>query len=937
MRDSQVRRWTMETAGIWVAVWGQCVGSRVTICVMPLAAPHLPQGVRWCDDPSEESITPMEQRLPTRAGSRKRVDPQKSYRYVTPAVRLERKQISMLNPPPGPTPTPAPTPASDSLTVSPREDAARTTIVGKKGPLEEEGSSLLLRAPPNGQSPRQATEEPATEPSETRVPPPDQEPPPTKGKTQKQEEGTKETEQETRTQELSQGTSQEEEDQTPQELTQGNQALSSRTATTQQTGVRTTSTTERQPTTSREDGSGSPAATTKTTSAPSRPLVQFAEPPIRLETADMLEFFEEQAPAGRESEIQIAEQSVRPETSTVMEFFQEQPVRQESVQVPRPTARQDTTEVLEFFQEQDGSLEPAPRPHLLAVPGPRQASLHRGQRSPSPGGLHPSIGLSHLDNLIRLMEQLSTLKDENTRLRKKCDYLETTKSLLKARSDLMSASDSSSASASGFTSLPPARHKGHHHRHHHRNGSGTREAEGGRPRLFSAEDVQCLEISESASDSRPKRPKAPLHKRSFSTGSLEVEILDETSTAEGRITKSKSGKSVGGAKSPKQKSKGSKWARVKKVLTGQFWYEDLGTTLKSLKELGRSAQRYSTVSSEGQDFGSSAQQQRSLDSSLDPDLLGPRLPRVSSASAEASSADRSPTIPGPGESGGVEEPGTDIWMGPPGWWEQYEASRHGEASATASDVSSVIEVKTMYLGSKNKDTERLLKVNTLTRRQSSPSLTTKTGEGEGEGDEEEEEGEEREEAHPVHRSASYKSEDLDRSKDLSSTVPSSSSSGKPDSKKLHRKAWGRVKDIIHVRKDSVKKRSRRGAEREKDSSEWSQGEEVSEVDMEGLLEEQVSGVFGEGVVGRSTPRTSPRVAPRQPSSSKSFSESPPPAPGTDPTLLSAAAKVTPSSSSSAGGSEMAALLASSLSEEFAQKLQTWQELQLRKSSSFKGE
>ena len=41
-----------------------------------------------------------------------------------------------------------------------------------------------------------------------------------------------------------------------------------------------------------------------------------------------------------------------------------------------------------------------------------------------------SIGIDHLDNLVRLMEQLSSLKEENVSLRKKCSYLQDTKTLL---------------------------------------------------------------------------------------------------------------------------------------------------------------------------------------------------------------------------------------------------------------------------------------------------------------------------------------------------------------------------------------------------------------------------------------------------------------------------------------------------------------------------
>ncbi|XP_070185461.1 pneumococcal serine-rich repeat protein-like isoform X2 [Littorina saxatilis] len=921
----------------------------------------------------------MEERLPFNKEVKK-VDVPKEYRYVTPSVRLERRRITMLNPPPGQQQQQQQqeqqqqqqrqeSPAPDSGAVSTSDDSSKTSIVGQKGPLEDRVPSPLLRAPSrNGQSPKQPVEEPQKEPPPPRTPTMKREPPEESGTTTSQEQRLKEEkpemsktttvtprteEDETRTQEET-GTQQERTQATKeatqvtrQELTKETQELSAtRTTTTTTTamtstklsGARTTSTTTKRESTTTttagaEGGRRSPAAT-KPAQSPARQVVEIPTSlPARLETAEVIEFFEEQASSRKNSGVQVAEQSEGHENSqNVVEFFQEQPVRQQSIQVaPQTTTREEASNVIEFFEEQDHSFDETSQPTLLVVPSPHQSGSfhHRSPRSPSPSSLHASVGLNHLDNLIRLMEQLSNLKDENVKLKKKCDYLETTKNLLKARSELMSTSDSSAAS--GFQSLPASKHhKGHHHHHHHhhRHGDGdrTREPRGGRPRLSSAEDVQYIEISESASDQRPKRPKGAMHKRSFSTGSLEVEILDETSTADGRamgLTKSKSGKSVF-SKSPKQKSKSSKWARVKKVLTGQFWYEDLGTTLKSLKEFGRSTQRYSTVSSEGHEFSSTgrlAGEPRSLDTSYDAEFLVPRLPRISPGSTpEAFSAGRSPqSVMGPGAGGGGpggEEQGTEIWMGPPGWWEQYEARKRQSEASSASDVSSVIEVKTMYLGSKQKDTERLLKVKPLIRRQSSPSLispkdTDEDGDGEEEG-----EGDSR----FVHRSSSYKGEELDLPKDLSVSACSSKSS---DSKKLHRKAWGRVKEMIHVRKDSAKKTRSRRSDKDRDREEWSQ-EETSEIDMEGLLEEHLAAEFGEGIMSRSTPKTSPMVMPRQ-TASKSFSESPP---SQDPS--SPFYKLGGSS-----GPDVAALLASSMSQEFAQKMQAWQELQLRKSSSFK--
>ncbi|PVD39417.1 hypothetical protein C0Q70_02047 [Pomacea canaliculata] len=101
--------------------------------------------------------------------------------------------------------------------------------------------------------------------------------------------------------------------------------------------------------------------------------------------------------------------------------------------------------------------------------------------------------------------------------------------------------------------------------------------------------------------------------------------------------------------------------------------------------------------------------------------------------------------------------------------------------------------------------------------------------------------------------------------------------------------------MMHVRKDSVKKRSHR----DRDGLELSQGEDVSEGDVEGLMEENWSGDFADGVMSRSTPRTSPMVVPRQ-ANTKSFSESPP--------QITLDASPPSRMASSAGSAEMAALL-----------------------------
>lgn len=192
---------------------------------------------------------------------------------------------------------------------------------------------------------------------------------------------------------------------------------------------------------------------------------------------------------------------------------------------------------------------------------------------------------------------------------------------------------------------------------------------------------------------------------------------------------------------------------------------------------------------------------------------------------------------------------SDIWMGPPDWWEEYEARKESGGS-TNSDISSVIEVTTMYLGTKKESTtstlvasapnENYLTVDkSLPRRQSSPSLSVK--EAAEEDDVLDELAVTSDSRRPLHKSSSCKSADLDLPKS-----PEFSSEGR-QSKKSHRTAWGRVKDIIHTRKDSIRKRPKR--ERTGIDS-----EEPSEVDMEAILEDQWR---SEGAGERTTPRTSP--------------------------------------------------------------------------------
>lgn len=133
----------------------------------------------------------------------------------------------------------------------------------------------------------------------------------------------------------------------------------------------------------------------------------------------------------------------------------------------------------------------------------------------------------------------------------------------------------------------------------------------------------------------------------------------------------------------------------------------------------------------------------------------------------------------------------------------------------------------------------------LSRRQSSPSLVL--ADPAEEQDIVQELASRLQATRPLHKSASCKSADLDIL---------TGAEGK-QSKKSHRSAWGRVKDIIHTRKDSIKKKPKRGKS-------GLDSEEVSEADVDILLEDHWSSeVFDDGLPGRSTPKSSPMLVRQQ--------------------------------------------------------------------------
>lgn len=451
---------------------------------------------------------------------------------------------------------------------------------------------------------------------------------------------------------------------------------------------------------------------------------------------------------------------------------------------PSSTPSPDVSQVLEFFEEQ--SKEQGIQ-HIPVKP-----------RTPSPSPVRQSVGLDHLDNLVRLMEQLSSLKDENSKLKRKCAYLESTKSIL----DVKTALEQEIMTQTEYSYKKSDQSYGKHRI--------------SRPRLPSAEDM-CFYDLEAQDAYGSKRSKHVIHKRSRSTGSLDIplDILEQSGEEENTdkvLSKSyeKSDKSKS-LKSPssKHKSKVSNWVKFKRVISKPRFPEDIGFSLKSFKDLGRGSKDLTVPIS--------TVENRSVDSGVGSGLEveGQEI-RRSTSSGEPSSPTQGQGVEGEGIE---EEFGTEIWMGDSDWLEKHE-----------DEIDSDVTKEIVILNTAHTDDQYLNVM--IPRRKSSPSLHDDAP------------SEPMEDYLALRRSSSYKGRsshgDLEELK----------ASPKLEKKKP---TWGkRVKHIVHTRKDSIKRKliGKKG-DLEQSSEELLEAEVCEE-----RYAEQ------EGPLGRSTPKTSPVCIPR---------------------------------------------------------------------------
>ncbi|ELT99921.1 hypothetical protein CAPTEDRAFT_225549 [Capitella teleta] len=223
-----------------------------------------------------------------------------------------------------------------------------------------------------------------------------------------------------------------------------------------------------------------------------------------------------------------------------------------------------TADILERSTQEENFLMP---------PAATRSRSHSGSVTPT----RSVGGVDHLDNLVRLMEQLSKLRENNLQLQKKVSYLEDTKTLLMMRAQLAEGRH-------GRSTLDLADPQGFFHHQHTRAKSiiskqhtkimqylGTTSPKPHQVLDKTVSDIgeahkAELEVPETTRDPRKKLQKS----RSMSVGSIEMVDMDlqgsvlDLDTAKRRTSPSKSLVFKRGEFKASKKLQ-EKWERVKKV------------------------------------------------------------------------------------------------------------------------------------------------------------------------------------------------------------------------------------------------------------------------------------------------------------------------------------------------------------------------------------
>jgi hypothetical protein len=371
-----------------------------------------------------------------------------------------------------------------------------------------------------------------------------------------------------------------------------------------------------------------------------------------------------------------------------------------------------------------------------------------------------SVGLDHLDNLCRLIEQLAVLKEENAKYKKKCAYLDDTKELLKVQNDMLhqrveeqtrelerSSSDTTLQKNKSESALADVR-----------------------------KDYEILyddDVFSRSGSATPRLLRKGLKPRSQSVGSVDLaeQIINKSVDSHGAVLASVVAPSKNADKF-KKSFKFTRWETVKRVF-GKGKKED-GVTTENFGSVIRSKVptfNLLDLQPKGQ-HGHDRTLRRSVSS------IEPSSPSPSSSHSEPPATTRDDDLT------------TEIWMGPRGDDTVSTCVSEGNLELLVIDLDA--SRRGHILGPNGKRLER---------RKSSPTLSVhKTSDDEAEDIK-------RPTTPVLGRSGSfrrheYKSQSQER-RDRNERR------GEQDSKIKSRTAWGKVKEYIHTRKDSLKKRPRR--------------------------------------------------------------------------------------------------------------------------------
>ena len=370
-------------------------------------------------------------------------------------------------------------------------------------------------------------------------------------------------------------------------------------------------------------------------------------------------------------------------------------------------------------------------------------------------------GTDHLGNLVKLLEQLSVLHEQNTVLRKKCAYLEDVKTLLKSRTlPAEFVPMDSPKERKGESLITRAQTKVMHY-------LSTPSSNGTMRR-------ESRVTSDSSADGRPRT----LRSRSQSVGSIDMveDLTPVIKPAPSNHRNSETPKSpntksatlrLHSSSSKKHGKRFSKWMRVKKVFSGKHDHQsksvDGGGGI-SAEQLVRSNSKHSSKLTHMK--------------SVDDGLLNPR---------ENAKAD----IP-PSPSSVQSEPNS--FANDDDDYEDYEeyVETHPPHSSSTPSTDGFPTLRTMprlkdtdppQVSLSDSEQADTTDKQTLQRRKSSPTLGFFR-----QNDEE-----------PFSRGSISR---LSRSSSLIETAGRDQSQS-PE--KTQKSAWNKVKDIIHTRKDSLKK------------------------------------------------------------------------------------------------------------------------------------